>query len=140
MINDVKKPAEKYFKEEKINNYNRFDTSFNFNVEQLKQFSNIIELRQVIEQQKERKQELTQAKVALLLEGVQQRTQAIQQEVLKLVDDKIDLLDNQSIEQLNAQKQLIEKNMKNGRSKLEYAIHQESKAVNHQVRGLCEGS
>ena len=113
-----------------------FDTSFNFNVEQLKQFSNIIELRQVIEQQKERKQELTQAKVALLLEGVQQRTQAIQQEVLKLVDDKIDLLDNQSIEQLNAQKQLIEKNMKNGHSKLEYAIHQESKAVNHQVRGL----
>ncbi|TCB58251.1 dynamin family protein [Acinetobacter terrae] len=113
-----------------------FDTSFNFNVEQLKQFSNIIELRQVIEQQKERKQELTQAKVALLLEGVQQHTQAIQQEVLKLVDDKIDLLDNQSIEQLNAQKQLIEKNMKNGRSKLEYAIHQESKAVNHQVRGL----
>jgi len=113
-----------------------FDTSFNFNVEQLKQFSNIIELRKVIEQQKERKQELTQAKVTLLLEGVQQRTQAIQQELLKLVNDKIDLLDNQSIEQLNTQKQIIEKNMKNGRSKLEYTIHEESKAVSHQVRGL----
>ena len=113
-----------------------FDTSFNFNVEQLEQFSNIIELRKVIEQQKERKQELTQAKVTLLLEGVQQRTQAIQQELLKLVNDKIDLLDNQSIEQLNTQKQIIEKNMKNGRSKLEYTIHEESKAVSHQVRGL----
>lgn len=113
-----------------------FDTSFNFNVEQLEQFSNIIELRKVIEQQKERKQELTQAKVTLLLEGVQQRTQAIQQELLKLVYDKIDLLDNQSIEQLNTQKQIIEKNMKNGRSKLEYTIHEESKAVSHQVRGL----
>ena len=86
-----------------------FDTSFNFNVEQLEQFSNIIELRKVIEQQKERKQELTQAKVTLLLEGVQQRTQAIQQELLKLVNDKIDLLDNQIIEQLNTQKQIIEK-------------------------------
>ncbi|MCU4441018.1 dynamin family protein [Acinetobacter lwoffii] len=113
-----------------------FDTSFNFNVEQLEQFSNIIELRKVIEQQKERKQELTQAKVTLLLEGVQQRTQAIQQELLKLVNDKIDLLDNQSIEQLNTQKQIIEKKMKNGRSKLEYTIHEESKAVSHQVRGL----
>ena len=40
---------------------------------------------------------------------MQQRTQAIQQELLKLVNDKIDLLDNQSIEQLNTQKQIIEK-------------------------------
>lgn len=67
---------------------------------------------------------------------MQQRTQAIQQELLKLVNDKIDLLDNQSIEQLNTQKQIIEKKMKNGRSKLEYTIHEESKAVSHQVRGL----
>lgn len=113
-----------------------FDTGLNFDVEQLKAFSNIIQLRQVIEQQKERKQELTQAKVTLLLQGVQQRTQAIQQELLKLVEEKIDLLDSQSIEQLNAQKQLIEKNLKNGRSKVEYAIHQESTTVNHQVRAL----
>lgn len=113
-----------------------FDTGFNFNVEQLKHFSNIIQLRQVIEQQKERKQELTQAKVALLLQGVEQRTQAIQQELLKLVEEKIHLLDSQSIDQLNAQKQLIEKNLKNGRSKVDYAIHQESTTVNHQVRAL----
>lgn len=113
-----------------------FDTSFNFNAEQLKQFSNIIQLRQVIEQQKERKQELTQAKVNLLLQGVDQRTQAIQQNLLELVEDKIGLLDSQSIEQLNIQKQLIEKNLKNGRSKIEYAIHQESSTVNHQVRAL----
>ena len=113
-----------------------FDTGFNFNVEQLKHFSNITQLRQVIEQQKERKQELTQAKVALLLQGVEQRTQAIQQELLKLVEEKIHLLDSQSIDQLNAQKQLIEKNLKNGRSKVDYAIHQESTTVNHQVRAL----
>ncbi|QUY37630.1 dynamin family protein [Acinetobacter junii] len=113
-----------------------FDTGLNFDVEQLKAFSNIIHLRKVIEQQKERKQELTQAKVALLLQGVEQRTQAIQQELLKLIKEKIDLLDSQSIDQLNVQKQLIEKNLKNGRSKIEYTIHQESSTVNHQVRAL----
>lgn len=113
-----------------------FDTSFNFNAEQLKQFSNIIQLRQEIEKQKERKLELTQAKVNLLLQGVEHRTQAIQQNLLELVEDKIGLLDSQSIEQLNTQKQLIEKNLKNGRSKIEYAIHQESFTVNHQVRAL----
>lgn len=103
-----------------------YDTQFNFQSDQLKEFSNIPKLHQLLEQQKLRKYELLQGKLKNLEGSLLHRLSVIQAELLQQIEHKTTLLQKNSIESLLKQKKAAELQLQHGKSKIDFVIREES--------------
>jgi len=112
------------------------DTQFTFQPKQLREFSNLAKLHELLEQQKIRKNELLQAKLENLENALVQRIEAIRLELVKQIEQKIGLLEKNSIESLLKQKQATEYHLQRGKSKIDLVIHDESLKIKTKLNVL----
>lgn len=105
-------------------------TGYEFNANDLKQFSSIELLRKKVEQQKTKKVKLVKAKSTNLITGAQAQLKIIVDDITTDIDQKLSQLQSTSIEQLKRSQQLQTKKLKNGRYLIEQVIQQE---VNEKI-------
>lgn len=114
------------------------DTQFVFEANQLREFSNLQKLHGLLKQQKLRKNELLQAKLENLENALVQRVKAIRLELGKQIEQKIRLLEKNSIESLLKQKQATEYHLQRGKSKIDLVIHDESLKIKTKLNVLIQ--
>lgn len=114
------------------------DTQFTFEAKQLREFSNLPKLHVLLDQQKLRKHELLQVKLENLETALIQRVEAIRIELGKQIEQKIELLEKNSIESLLKQKQATEYNLQRGKSKIDLVINNESLNIKNKLNVLIQ--
>ncbi|MCD0187789.1 dynamin family protein [Acinetobacter sp. PW68] len=114
------------------------DTQFTFEAKQLREFSNLQKLHVLLGQQKLRKHELLQAKLENLENALIQRVGAIRVELGKHIEQKIELLEKNSIESLLKQKQATEYHLQRGKSKIDLVINDESLNIKNKLNVLIQ--
>lgn len=105
-------------------------TGYEFNANDLKQFSSIELLRKKVEHQKTKKVKLVEAKSTNLITGAQAQLKSMTDAIITDVNLKLSQLQSTSIEQLKRRQQLQTKKLKNGRYLIEQVIQQE---VNEKI-------
>lgn len=100
-------------------------TGYEFNANDLKQFSSIELLRQKLDQQKTKKIKLVEAKSTNLITGAQAQLKSITADIITDINIKLSQLQSTSIEQLKIGQQLQTNKLKNGRYLIEQVIQQE---------------
>lgn len=114
------------------------DTQFTFEAKQLREFSNLQKLHVLLEQQKLRKHDLLQAKLENLENALIHRLEAIRVELCKYIEQKIELLEKNSIESLLKQKQATEYHLQRGKSKIDLVINDESLNIKNKLNVLIQ--
>ena len=114
------------------------DTQFTFEAKQLREFSNLQKLHVLLEQQKLRKHDLLQAKLENLENALIHRVEAIRVELCKYIEQKIELLEKNSIESLLKQKQATEYHLQRGKSKIDLVINDESLNIKNKLNVLIQ--
>lgn len=114
------------------------DTQFTFEAKQLREFSNFQKLHVLLEQQKLRKHELLQVKLENLENALIHRVEVIRLELGKQIEQKIGLLEKNSIESLLKQKQATEYHLQRGKSKIDLVIHDESLNIKTKLNVLIQ--
>ncbi len=114
------------------------DTQFTFEANQLREFSNLQKLHVLLKQQKLRKHELLQAKLENLENALAQRVETIRLELLKQIEQKVGLLEKNSIESLLNQKQTTEYHLQRGKSKIDLVIYEESLKIKTKLNILIQ--
>lgn len=113
-------------------------TGYEFNANDLKQFSSIELLRKKVEQQKTKKFKLVEAKSTNLITGAQAQLKIIVDDIITDIDQKLSQLQSTSIEQLKRSQQLQTKKLKNGRYLIEQVIQQEVNEKILKIDGLIK--
>lgn len=114
------------------------DTQFTFEANQLREFSNLQKLHVLLKQQKLRKHELLQAKLGNIENALAQRVETIRLELLKQIEQKVGLLEKNSIESLLNQKQKTEYHLQCGKSKIDLVIYDESLKIKTKLNILIQ--
>ena len=113
-------------------------TGYEFNANDLKQFSSIELLRKKVEQQKTKKVKLVKAKSTNLITGAQAQLKIIVDDITTDIDQKLSQLQSTSIEQLKRSQQLQTKKLKNGRYLIEQVIQKEVNEKILRIDGLIK--
>lgn len=113
-------------------------TGYEFNANDLKQFSSIELLRKKVEQQKTKKVKLVKAKSTNLITGAQAQLKIIVDDITTDIDQKLSQLQSTSIEQLKRSQQLQTKKLKNGRYLIEQVIQKEVNEKILKIDGLIK--
>lgn len=113
-------------------------TGYEFNANDLKQFSSIELLRKKVEQQKTKKFKLVEAKSTNLITGAQAQLKIIVDDIIIDIDQKLSQLQSTSIEQLKRSQQFQTKKLKNGRYLIEQVIQQEVNGKILKIDGLIK--
>ena len=104
----------------------------------MREFSNLQKPHVLLEQQKLRKHDLLQAKLENLENALIQMVGAIRVELGKHIEQKIELLEKNSIESLLKQKQATEYHLQRGKSKIDLVIHDESLNIKNKLNVLIQ--
>ena len=107
-------------------------TQFRFNESDLRSFSNIIKLREIMAQQHFKKQELLQVKVDNLHQGAHTHCQQIQQNILQQIDSRLDQLSSTNLDQLKRRQDLFKIKLSNGRKSIEQTLQIEANEIRHK--------
>lgn len=108
-------------------------TQFDFSEEALRSFSNIIQLREVMAQQRLKKQELLQVKVENLHQGADAHCQKIRQDVLQQIDARLEQLNSTNVNQLQRRQDLFRVKLSNGRKNIEQTLQIEANEIRHKI-------
>lgn len=104
-----------------------------FTADDLRDFSNILIMRDKMKAQHARKQELLQDKVNNLYAGARQYCQQVQQQAIQQIDNRLMELNSTSIEKLKRREALFKQKLNFGRRSIEQTLQLEANEIQHKV-------
>ena len=114
-----------------VESYHRLvqDTGYQFNEADLRSFSNIVPLRDIIGEQKHQKHELLARKLDNLSQGANTYLFNLKQKTLANIDERLAQLNNSNIDQLKRREELLTKKLRSGKQGISDTLREESDII-----------
>ena len=114
-----------------VENYHRLvqDSGYQFNEADLRSFSNIVPLRDMMGEQKHQKHELLARKLDNLSQGANTYLFNLKQKTLANIDERLAQLDNSNIDQLKRREELLTKKLRSGKQSISDTLREESDII-----------